>query len=254
VRKRALSGNPPKQPKTHTNQQQAKAAGQATAPVQQPNAAHGQASQGCPGTQEARFDCNTVSAIANVRQADAAEWFNNLAVAEIGVGLLTAAVAFFAAKFARDAAAAGHKTLAAFVALERPRVLPSAMGAADDHGMIKVNLGVANLGKSSGAIHTIEYKRVDTPEWPTTKVARITLPTPKAIYGPGNTAFLESLATMSGDKVGPYVVGCVIYNSPFAENHRSYFGFHLEKVGEDKSACGWDATSFHKSKDWPKDT
>src|SRR5690348_4940799 len=37
----------------------------------------------CPGTEQSKYDCDTVSAIANVRQADAAERFNRLAIFEI---------------------------------------------------------------------------------------------------------------------------------------------------------------------------
>jgi len=113
-----LSGHPPKQTKAEGGQQQAKAAGHASAAIQQPNATHSQGSQGCPGTRETRFDCNTVATIANVRQADAAERFNNLAAVEIGIGFITAIAAVLAARWAKRAASAGTKSYEAFVAAE----------------------------------------------------------------------------------------------------------------------------------------
>jgi hypothetical protein len=118
VRNPALSGNPPQEGQRSGGQQQTKAAKHTALSVQQPNAAHSQTSQGCPAAHEPRLDCNTVSAIANVRQADAAEWFNNLAVAEIGVGLFTAFVAALAARWAKTAAEAGVSSYRAFVAAE----------------------------------------------------------------------------------------------------------------------------------------
>lgn len=66
---------------------------------------------GCPGTNQTKYDCNTISAIANIRQADVAERFNRLAVLEIGVGIGTAVVAFFAALFAKNAVAAARENL-----------------------------------------------------------------------------------------------------------------------------------------------
>jgi hypothetical protein len=118
VRKPALSGGPPEQANSGTSQQQTKVAGSVVRSIQQPNAAHRQTGQGCPGTSETRLDCNTLSAIANVRQADAAERFNTLAGIEIGIGFATAIAAILAARWAKKAAEAGTKSYQAFVAAE----------------------------------------------------------------------------------------------------------------------------------------
>jgi len=102
-----MSGGAPK--KVKGGQQQLKGLGNPSTVVQQPS---GVPTHGCPGTHQTQYDCNTISAIANIRQADAAEWFNHAAVVEIGVGLVTAVVAFFAAKFAADAVKAARENLA----------------------------------------------------------------------------------------------------------------------------------------------
>ena len=106
-----MSGSPTQKAKGGGKQQEAQTSAKPAHAVQQPSAQHSEQTDGCPGTHQTRYDCNTVSAIANVRQADAAEWFNHAAVLEIGVGLVTAAAAFFAAKFARDAVTAARDTL-----------------------------------------------------------------------------------------------------------------------------------------------
>lgn len=116
---RGMSGGLPKQATGGDQQQQTQTAAGPSAVVEQASSGHRQQTQGCPETRQAKYDCSTVSAIANVRQADAAEWFNNAAVVEIGVGLVTAGVAFFAAKFAKDAAKAARDTLKAFIQVER---------------------------------------------------------------------------------------------------------------------------------------
>ena len=107
----ASQQQPPNQRvKTKPCQQEQKAASP-TALVKPPHANSNQQSHACPGTAQTQFDCNAVTAIATVRQANAAETFNGLAYAEIGVGILTAVVAFFAAKFAAQAVKAARDNL-----------------------------------------------------------------------------------------------------------------------------------------------
>jgi hypothetical protein len=104
-----MSGDPPNQGvKGHAQEQQAKPAAPA-ALAQLPGSAGKRQGSACPETHQAKYDCNTVSAIANVRQADAAERFNHLAYAEITVGIITAVVAALAANWAKKAATAGRR-------------------------------------------------------------------------------------------------------------------------------------------------
>jgi hypothetical protein len=106
-----MSGGPPNHGvEGGAQQQQPKAATPAT-PVQLPHATSKSESSACPETHQIKYDCNTVSAIANVRQAEAAEWFNHLAYAEIGIGLATAVIAVLAARWAKRAAKAARKAL-----------------------------------------------------------------------------------------------------------------------------------------------
>jgi hypothetical protein len=85
----------------------------ATAPpvLQAPKALAEKEGSACPGTHQGQYDCNTISAIANVRQADSANFLNYVAAGEIGVGLFTAGVAYFAMRFAKRAANAASETL-----------------------------------------------------------------------------------------------------------------------------------------------
>lgn len=115
----------------------------------------------CPETDQTKFDCNTVSAIANVRQAEAAERFNGLAILEIMVGLFTAFVAGLAARFARDAAEAATRSFKAFVAAEDAHlVLDFEQGPVgqwtDEEGVTKVNysfrITVSNVGRSAARL------------------------------------------------------------------------------------------------------
>jgi hypothetical protein len=105
----ALVAGPPQQAQ---RKEQQTGAANPTALIDSPRAQTVPKGAGCPGTQQTKYDCNTISAIANIRQADAAERFNRLAIFEIGVGFVTAVVAFFAAVFAKNAVTAARANLA----------------------------------------------------------------------------------------------------------------------------------------------
>jgi hypothetical protein len=165
-----ISASSPKQAKTENSQQHAKAASQTPAAVQQPNSPHNQTSQGCPGTKETRFDCNTVATIANLRQADAAERFNNLAGVEVCIGAATAVAAILAARWAKHAAEAATKSFRAFVAAEDAHlVLDFAQGPigrrANSEGVDKTNysfkITISNVGRSAARLHQIIISNSD---------------------------------------------------------------------------------------------
>jgi hypothetical protein len=96
---------------SQAKEQQRNAAPPATA-VNLPPAPRGGYCAPCPCTRQNHFACLTISAVANVRQAVAAERFNRLAIFEIFVGLVTAFVAGLAAWFAKDAVIAARDNLA----------------------------------------------------------------------------------------------------------------------------------------------
>jgi hypothetical protein len=122
------------------------------------------ASQGapCPGQNPGKLDCNTLSAVANVRQADAAERFNNLARFEIGVGIATAVAALFAAFFAASAAKFAAKSYRAFVAAEdaslsvefsNGTVIESAVEGVRQPDTFFLTAVITNIGKGPARVH-----------------------------------------------------------------------------------------------------
>lgn len=102
----ALSANAPKrggEAKDQHSQQSYTAPGPAVPNPTGPNP-HQERQQGCPGTNERRFDCNSVAAEAAVRQAEAAEQQASLALGGLIAGIATTIAAFFAARYAKKAA------------------------------------------------------------------------------------------------------------------------------------------------------
>jgi hypothetical protein len=129
--------------------------------VQPPAAKGNESGHGCPGTNQTKLDCNAVTAIAAIRQAAAAERFNNVVWVEIGVGAFTALFAYLAARWARRAAEAGIKSYKAFVAAEDAHlVLDFAQGPigrwSGEDGVEKVNYSfkvtVSNVGRSAARL------------------------------------------------------------------------------------------------------
>lgn len=119
---------------------------QQTAPGKQQNHA-------CPGTNQNKLDCDAVTAVATVRQADTAAVFNKLAYVEIGVGLVTSLIAFLAAKFARDAAAAARDANRPWLAVE---VAVKALTISAEVVSLPIEVTVANYGKSP-ASHVMAF-------------------------------------------------------------------------------------------------
>jgi hypothetical protein len=137
-----------------------------TALSQQQTIAAKQQSHGCPGTHQTKLDCNAVTAVATVRQAEAADSFNRLAYVEIGVGLAMAFVTFFAAKFAKDAAKAARDTVKAFTEVEAANIVVTleafstfndgpydpALGTTTGKKVLKFDVLAHNLGRSTAII------------------------------------------------------------------------------------------------------
>jgi hypothetical protein len=120
-----------------------------------------QSGHGCPGTNQTQLDCNALTAIATVRQADAAEYFNSVVWVEIGIGALTALFAYFAAHWAKRAAEAGRKSYEAFVAAEDAYLsveFPNGIVVESIENGVRSNtyhltFVIANLGRSTARIH-----------------------------------------------------------------------------------------------------
>lgn len=229
-----MSGNSPQYGQRSGYQQQADTASHAPAIIQQPNSTHGQTSQGCPATGETRFDCNTVSTIANVRQADAAERFNNLAGIEIGVGLVTAAAAVLAARWAKKAADAARDTVNSFTEVERADLAitleqfrEQPYGTKNEYGgmhvtgaRLKFDVVANNLGRSSGLITAVSsgwYSSADPP-----KPVILTGPPRKYIVKGGESAVLKmdwekDVATLKTER---FLFVTVSYKSPLRDGER----------------------------------
>ena len=123
-----------------------------------------QTSVGCPGTSHPQLSCDAVTAIAAVRQADAAERAHQATSFEIGLGVTTAVVAFFAAKFARNAAMAATESYRAFVAAEDAHLVLDFEGGAlmetASDGVITgqhyaFEVIVTNVGRSAARLHQL---------------------------------------------------------------------------------------------------
>jgi hypothetical protein len=151
---------------------------------------------------------------------------------------------------------AAQATTRAYIAIERARLIPGPARAYGHSGDVVVDLSAENIGKSSAHVIAIEFWPVKTNSWPPPHLLHAPHFRAIAVRGEGSAEIGKVQASMNG-KDYPYVVGRVLYGSAFSADHYAHFCIEVKKVG-DASDYGdperWDAASFFKGRDWPKDT
>ena len=86
-------------------------------------------------------------------------------------------------------------------------------------GAVHVQLGIENIGKTSGAILTIEYGGSPTMDWPPPKLKTITLVRPETVKGECETRLYRELdATADDGSIYPHFIGRLVYNSAFGDD------------------------------------
>ncbi|HEX6375000.1 MAG TPA: hypothetical protein VFZ91_04700 [Allosphingosinicella sp.] len=189
-------------------------------------------------------------------QRDMARWTRIMSIlAGLGLGLSMVGVGLVYVTFGetRKAAAAAQRTYEAFVAVERPRLIPQVQDVSYDEKRRRmiITLKAENIGKSTGYVERVGYATSthNGPPGPMVmEPVEVTVPA-------DDSNLLTELESAPDFDTYPYISGVILYRSPFERDHQSYFCFRIEPGKID--AYGGGGPKAHRDRSgayWPADT
>jgi hypothetical protein len=176
-----------------------------------------------------------------------------------GAQLVATAAGLFFIKRTLDASwqavATAQATTRAYIAIERPRLVPGVKTSYVTDGIIVIQIAAENIGKSTAHVHSIYWGCSRTNAWPPPAFISEMLPRGSAIHGEQAGDVGNVQATWNGEHY-PYVLGIVGYRSAFNAEHHAHFCFQVEPITPEDGFQGptVNASSFFKGGKWPEDT
>ena len=153
-----------------------------------------------------------------------------------------------AVREAGTATAAAQATANAYISVERPRLVVRAakIQKYSDKTTISIDLAAENIGKSTGYIHHVGWKASPHNGPPHPLVLK---PAGTSVHAEKTEPFWPVEAEL-GTR---YLVGEIIYQSPFEKEHITYFSFRIDAITQSLGPTAWIISS-DKGGGWPEDS